>query len=252
MDKKLKQILAKSLQDESSHISIEEEFAFYRQIQQGDMQVLEGNLCSDPTEGMGVLSHDPLRNRKYHLIVMTAMITRFCVEGGLDTETAYTMSDYYIRLIDSAHNNEQLSDLKKEIIYQYTLTMQQRKKQGLYSLPVTKACEYIRGHITAPLTVKEIAEALQYSPDHLSRLFKQETGFCLSRYILMQKCQSACYILENSSASCTDISALLGFSSCSHFVSRFKSIMQMTPQEYRKSTARQAFSGSLPSSDTRN
>lgn len=235
MKQELERLLLKQQEEEAFHISLENEFHFYRSIQQGDLTVLEGNMAIEPLEGMGTLSANPMRNMKYHLIILIAMITRFCVEGGLDSETAYTMSDMYIRQIDQTSSLEELSRIKKEAITQYTYAMHDLKKQQLFSLPVVQAADYIRRHLTSPLTNREIAAAVSCHPDYLSRLFKQETGSTLTQYVLEQKCRTARYMLENSSASCTSIGAFLGFSSCSHFISRFKSIEHMTPEEYRRS-----------------
>lgn len=242
MKHELEYLLFQQQQEESFHTSLEHEFHFYRSIQQGDLSVLEGNMQVEPLEGMGTLSTNPMRNMKYHLIVLIAMMTRFCVEGGLDSETAYTMSDMYIRQIDQATIQEELSKIKRTAITQYTNAMHDLKKQQPFSLPVVRAIDYIRRHLTTPLTNAEIAAAVSCHPDYLSRLFKKETGSTLSKYVLEQKCHTARYMLENSAASCTSISAFLGFSSCSHFISRFKSIEHMTPEEYRRSKANHTLS----------
>lgn len=242
MNRELERLLFLQQQEEAFHLPVEDEFDFYRSIQQGDLSVLEGHMEIEPLEGLGTLSANPMRNKKYHLIILVAMITRFCVEGGLDRETAYTMSDMYIRHIDQADTNQELSEIKREVITQYTCTMNEYKKQQPLSLPVVRAMDYIKTHLTRPLSNKEIAAAVSCHPDYLSRLFRQETGSNLSRYVLEQKCHTAKYMLENSTASCTHIGTFLGFSSCSHFISRFKQAENMTPEEYRQMKVRQPLS----------
>lgn len=241
MNRELEKLLLQQQKEDYLHISPEHEFQFYRRVQQGDLSVLEGNMRIEPFEGMGVLSKHPIHNMKYHLIILIAMLTRFCVEGGLSMETAYTMSDMYIRQVDQSDDPERLSAIKRETITQFTRTMHQLKKQKPVSLPVARAMDYIDAHITSALTNQEIASYVSCHPDYLSRLFKKETGATLSRYVLIQKCHTACYMLENSSESCTDIGSFLGFSSCSHFIERFKLIKQMTPEEYRHWKAGNAF-----------
>lgn len=242
MKQELERLLLKQQEEDSFHIPLEKEFHFYRQIQQGDLTVLDGDMNVEPMEGMGILSPSPLRNMKYHLIILTAMITRFCVEGGLDSETAYTMSDMYIRQIDGTESSDKLSALKKEIITHYTKTMHNLQRQKTLSLPVIKAMDYITSHLSQPLANSEVANVVSCNADYLSRLFKKETGMTLGHYILAQKCRTARYMLENSNATCTSISAFLGFSSCSHFISRFKQIEGMTPEEYRHSKVRNTIS----------
>lgn len=241
MNHELEKLLLQQQKEEYFHTSPEHEFQFYRRVQRGDLSVLEGNMQVEPFEGMGVLSNNPIHNMKYHLIILIAMLTRFCVEGGLLIETAYTMSDMYIRQVDQSDDLERLSEIKCETITQFTRTMHQLKKQKPVSLPVARAMDYIDAHITSALTNQEIASYVSCNSEYLSRIFKQETGATLSRYVLIQKCRTACYMLENSSESCTDIGSFLGFSSCSHFIERFKLIKQMTPEEYRQWKAHNVF-----------
>ncbi len=46
-------------------------------------------------EGTRVLSRNPLNNIKYHFVVTAAMLTRYCINGGLEPEQAYRLSDFY-------------------------------------------------------------------------------------------------------------------------------------------------------------
>ena len=55
----LNQLLYKQQEESYSHISIEEEFAFYRNIANGNLDVLQGDLLTENREHMGILSHNP-------------------------------------------------------------------------------------------------------------------------------------------------------------------------------------------------
>ena len=242
MNKELEKLLLQQQEENYFHTSPEKEYQFYRRVQQGDLSILEGDMQPEPLEGFGCLSDNPLHNMKYHLIILIAMLSRFCIEGGLPVETAYTMSDMYIPQIDKSSSTSSLSEIKKEAITQFTRTMHELKKQKPLSLPVVRAIDYIDAHITSPLTNREIASAVSCNPDYLSRLFRRETGSPLNHYVLNQKCRIACYLLENSTQSVTDISSFLNFSSCSHFISRFKQLHHITPEQYRRHKARNAFS----------
>lgn len=244
MKKKLQQMLIEQQKNEEFHIPLKDEFQFYRCIQRGDTDVLLANISAYPTDGMGKLSDNPLRNSKYHLIILTAMIARFCVEGGLPSETAYTMSDYFIRSIDQASHINMLSDLKREIMEEYVKAMQNLDFNASLSLHTLNAIEYIQKHITSPISVAEIADELQVHPDYLSKLFKQEFGYPLSEYIHVKKCDTAKYMLANSTASCTEIGYFLGYASCSHFITHFKKVTGMTPNTFRQKEQGRPFSTS--------
>lgn len=242
MKRELQRLLIEQQENALTHIPLDDEFNFYRCIQQGDTDVLLANIDAAPTDGMGILSQNPLRNMKYHLIILTAMIARFCIEGGLDSETAYTMSDLFIRSIDTATDSQTLSYLKRQILEDYTVTMKQLSHQESKSLHTLRAIEYIQKNLTESINNQDVAKFVGVNSDYLSRLLKKETGLTLSQYIALKKCETAKYMLENSSATCTQISAFLGFASCSHFITRFKKFIGMTPEEYRKSKFRNTLS----------
>ena len=69
------------------HRPMEEEYSFYHAVRTGDMEYVRENCnqgtFTNPT-GMGILSPTPLTNIKYHFVVTVALITRSCVEGGME------------------------------------------------------------------------------------------------------------------------------------------------------------------------
>ena len=232
MNTEFQKLLLKQKEENEYHIPLEKEFIYYRRIANGDTSILKEEMTGQ-TEGLGKLSDDSIRNTRYHLIILTAMITRFCIEAGLNSETAYTMSDLLIRKLDRARSEKELLQIRYQILSQFIRTMNLEKHKK-YSLTVTKSMEYIENHLTQPLTNTQVASQVSCTPDYLSRLFKKETGYTLSDYILAQKCNTACYLLENGTSSCTEISTFLGFSSCSHFIARFRSLYKITPAQYRR------------------
>lgn len=234
MNKELQKLLLAQQEEQQYHLPVEAEYSFYRKIASGDLSVLDGPLDAEPIAGMGNLSSSPLQNKKYHLVILTAMVTRFCIEAGLESEQAYTLSDMHIRKIDACTNSSQLNTQKRALITDFTTAMHELHSSPALSYHVRQAASYIKSHLTEPLKVSDVAEAVKLHPDYLTRLFEKDMGISLSNYIMKEKCRTARYMLLNSNASCTEISSFLYFSSCSHFVSCFKKEYHMTPNAYRK------------------
>ena len=90
-----------------SHREPGEEFLFYRSVAAGLIDAVQEN-CSrgafENMEGAGQLSSDPITNLKYHFVVTAAMLARFCMEGGMAMEEAFSLSDEYIRRMDCCSN----------------------------------------------------------------------------------------------------------------------------------------------------
>ena len=100
---------------------------------------------------------------------------------------------------------------------------------------VTAAITYIRSHLYAGLTVREIADALFCSKSKLSALFQRELGQSIARYIddlLMSEAQT---MLLYSSKSIGEISESLGFCDQFYFSRRFSKRFSVSPSLFRKS-----------------
>jgi len=232
MNKELKRLLQEQREQDNYHLSMESEFSFYRRIASGDIEFAE-EFEQTVDSGKGVLSTNQIRNEKYHCVILITLITRFCVESGLDSEEAYTLSDIHIRKIDELNDVASIRRAIKAAVIEFAKTMRDIQTNNINTLQVKRGIDYIQKNLTKPLTSMDVGESINCNPDYLSRLFKKELGVTLGDYILKSKCNAAIYMLENSNESITNIAAFLGFASASHFIERFKKIMGQSPQKYR-------------------
>ena len=216
-----------------SHLPYEREMAFYQSIKTGNVKEAKRLFKPLDAEGMGKLSDDPLRNLKYHLIITVAFITRYCIEGGMEMETAYNMSDAYIQRIDKCAGKDEIHAIHQELVEGYAKRMHDIIKHRLLSKPVILCIDYIYNHLHSRITLKELAQTAGLSESYLSRLFKKEIGATVSQYIAQKRVEAAENLLKYSDYSCVEISNYLCFNSESYFIQVFKSYTKMTPREYR-------------------
>jgi len=120
-----------------SHLSYEREMAFFQSIKDGDPEEAKRLFKPFNSEDMGKLSDDSLRNLKYHLTITVAFITRYCIEGGMEMEAAYNLSDIYIRSIDKCRTEDEINLLHREVVDDYAQRMQLIRKQNRYPRSVT-------------------------------------------------------------------------------------------------------------------
>ena len=217
-----------------THSPYTKEMEFYACVRAGDIDGVKACYTPLATEGFGTLSSDRLRNIKYHLIISIAMITRFCIEGGMAEETAYTISDIYINCLDECNDEEKLSAIHKEMIFDFTRRMSELTSENVYSKQILDALDYIYEHLHDKLSTAEIAEYVGLSPQYLSRLFHQEVGLTISAYIMDKRIESAENMLKSYDYTPVDIGNYLNFSSHSHFIMVFKKHTGLTPREYRE------------------
>ena len=215
------------------------EFGQYNKIKNGDVEGVANRFkiarqnFLDGHDGRGKLSHDPLRNVVYHLVASAAVISRLCIDGGMDMNTAYTLSDIYINKADEAESIEQVMDLIAQMQIDYATRMREIKKSDVISIHVRRAIDYIYNNLNRPLSVKELAEYVSLNPEYFSRLFANETGRKVNDFITEAKMKTAQNMLSYSKFGILDISMSLGYSSQSAFSTVFKNYCGMTPKKFR-------------------
>jgi AraC-like DNA-binding protein/quercetin dioxygenase-like cupin family protein len=84
-----------------------------------------------------------------------------------------------------------------------------------------------------PLSVEKLAEQSELSADHLSRIFKESTGWSPMDYFQRRRTHHACSWLLNPRHSITDVALALGFSDTAHFSRLFRRYQGCSPREYR-------------------
>ena len=122
----------------------QQEFQYYEDVANGrlgriHLQLLQPKDITAYNAGeYGMLSKNPLRNLRYHFVVSVAMITRLCVEHGLEQELAYTMSDLYINKMDELQQAEAIISLQNDMLLDFTQKMADLPKRHGYFIHVIK------------------------------------------------------------------------------------------------------------------
>lgn len=216
-----------------------EEQEFYQMVASGDIAGIEQlrrkySKCSSDENEKGRLSSDPIHNEIYHLVANCTIITRKCIAAGMPQEDAFALSDMFIRRADSCRSVEEVQSINDEMAMEFAGRMNRFHKLNgrSYSKGVSFAVRYISDSLHTKLTAEIIAKKAGYERSYFSELFRRETGVTVTQYILEQKINAAKSMISGG-VEFSRISEMLGFSSQSHFCSRFKSVTGMTPGEYR-------------------
>lgn len=215
------------------------EFRQYNRIRNGEVEAVQERFKKvrphylDGKDGRGTLSQDPLRNSIYHLVASAAVISRICIDGGLDMNTAYTLSDIYINSADEAKSVEEVMDLIAAMQIDYASRMRDLRKTNIVNIHIRRTIDYIYNNLDKSLTVAELAAREELNPIYFSRIFTNETGKKVSAFISEAKIQTAKNMLCHTQYSILEIAMSLGYSSQSAFSNTFKQYCGMTPKKYR-------------------
>lgn len=182
----------------------------------------------------GKIAEDNLRQGKNTAIVFITLITRAAIRGGVDTESAYQLSDEFIRQTEQFQSLQPIQHLIQEVLFELTDQVRRLKldNTGGELLPLIR---YIKKNINQPLSVTLLADKFGYSRGYLSTLFKKINGISLQDYITKCKIEEAKQLLTHTDKPISTISNYLCFSSQSHFQTVFKKTAGESPAIFRKS-----------------
>lgn len=98
---------------------------------------------------------------------------------------------------------------------------------------VSDIVRHINLHFNEPLELDGLARQFFISKSHLSRVFKEVTGFGFADYVNITRVREAERLLRDTDHSVTLVSELAGFDNFSHFGKMFKRLSGLTPRAYR-------------------
>lgn len=161
------------------------------------------------------------------------------------------VTDYLLKPIDDnellnsisnackkVYNNRQLLSLKHVIdtskdsrvmLFREYFTCTDTAK----SASVQKAVNLIKTNYASDISLKDIAKTLLLSESHISRIFKDETGYTIGDYISNYRMKQACCLLADPSIRIGELAEKVGYKDQRYFSSMFKKIVGVTPKEFR-------------------
>lgn len=98
---------------------------------------------------------------------------------------------------------------------------------------VSPILDYIRAHLSEPLTLDQIAGEFFISKHYLCRIFKSATGFSVMEYIIYSRVLMARQLLQQG-ISVQQAGEMSGFSDNSHFIRTFGHLTGISPGRYAK------------------
>jgi AraC-like DNA-binding protein len=95
------------------------------------------------------------------------------------------------------------------------------------------AKSFLAARLSEPVLLTEVAREVGSSPFNFARIFQQQTGIPVHRYLTLLRLRVSLERLSDADEDLTTLALDLGFSSHSHFTSVFKDEFGVTPSEIR-------------------
>lgn len=175
------------------------------------------------------LSDDAKRNKIIEILIIANHAAR--TEGFDD-------SDYFNYITNLKILMELEGDQLIEWAYQKFLKITGCVKSQSsidYSNKIVQATkEYLEAHYAEEITLEDVAEYVNISPQYFSKLIKKNTGFNFIDWLSMLRVKKAKELLANTSLTVKEVCFMVGYKDPNYFSRIFKKKIGITPSEYVK------------------
>lgn len=189
---------------------------------------------------VGNVSKNEIVQTKYLAVSLIAVLTRVAINSGADELKCYQTSDEYIQFLDCCSTPDVIVAQMFAAAEAMIQAVHDAKEVTDNNFYYNQCREYIANHLGQKITVSELAEHCQLTPNYLSFIFKKVSGKTITDYILEQKITLAKQLLLSREYTMSEIAAFLGFHSQSYFIERFKKQVGMTPRAWKTTHGKSA------------
>ncbi|MGZ7444043.1 response regulator [Paenibacillus sp. TH7-28] len=169
------------------------------------------------------LGYLPLKNLQHYTMEVNLLIAR--VSRQLHQEHQSEMLSPWI---------SDLEEWGKELTHIFWL-MIESEGEGLASLQNIYAIQhYISSNIGADISLSSLAERFHFSPQYISKKFKETYGTTVMNYLTGLRMEKAKSLLSHSDKAVLEVSRMLGYEDDNYFGKVFRKFTGESPTQYRK------------------
>lgn len=102
------------------------------------------------------------------------------------------------------------------------------------SEPVQRALAWIEANFARPISLRDVARAVELSPRHLATRVRAASGRSVGEWLSVFRIARARELLRHTDRPVDDIAVEVGWSDTTHFIRRFRTLERCTPSAWRR------------------
>lgn len=197
-------------------------------LKTGDQQEV-GFFTEEFFRAIGDGAIESMLFRQYIVMDVYFAVSEFLDGLGLSKEEIGTpdMTSMYLQSMDGAQ--KYVTDILGK-----ALTLREEAASGRYSDVVEKVKQYVEdNYADEELSLNLLASHVNFSPNHLSMIFSQQTGQTFIKYLTDYRMNKAKEMLRCTGKRSSEICMDVGYKDPHYFSYLFKKTQGMTPTQYR-------------------
>lgn len=185
----------------------------------------------------------------YHILIID---NNFCKEHNFDLSTVTfstvinnpQLAELFEKIINAYNNQSKFKNIEIKaavlnlllfLLKNYSVEKDESISFDVSSLDtIRRAIEYMKQNLSKKLDAEAVAASVNLSKYHFLREFKKVTGYTLSTYINILRCEYAKELLISGKYNIKEASIKCGFDNFSYFTSVFKKATGHLPSEILK------------------
>lgn len=117
--------------------------------------------------------------------------------------------------------------------YATAATIKPNYHSGLPIWQLRKVQDYVREQLAEQISVEALADVVELSPFHFSRVFKEATGLTPMEFVMRERITLAQQLIRETSRSLIEVALEVGYTSPSSFARVFRRVTGVTPTGFR-------------------
>ncbi|TCZ77120.1 response regulator [Paenibacillus albiflavus] len=198
--------------------------------------ILMGNNATRLRLWVNGLVNDMLLDQNVTLTTLQAFMQSLVIAGHRWLERAKGGHSMEITLAPTYvyDANDQLEEEVFKLLASIMSAFHESIADHRYSY-IHLATAYIRNNLDQNVTLQQVARHVHINPNHLSEVFKKETGQSYIEFVTQERMKLAAEILRTSQVKISEVAGKVGYEDIKYFGQQFKKYMGQTPSEFRQS-----------------
>ena len=109
-----------------------------------------------------------------------------------------------------------------------------KMQSNTFNTITLSAIEVLKKDYTDEISLEDVAQKLNVTPQYLSKVFKEDTGITFKEYLTELRIELSKTLLKSGDLSIKEICYQVGYNDTSYFIRAFKKFEGLTPKDYQK------------------
>lgn len=185
---------------------------------------------------MEALSNQNVDHNDYQLALMRLLmeLVRLLQDAGISLHMLELRENALLEELLKLHTGREIEAWFTDTIVHPGIRLLEERRQAQFTSISQEVKRMIEEAFDTDLTLEKCSAKINYHPQYISRVFRQETGITFADYLAQYRLEVAKRWLQETDLTITDIAEKLKYNNPANFIRYFRKMEGMTPGQFRE------------------